>query len=61
MALPSIQQLLMIAFPHGGQGHARRNAWAGMAQDASVARARREADLAMAAAVDRARRVRPAL
>ena len=44
------QQLALTIFPHGGQGHARRNAWAGMVSDASVARMRREADAAMARA-----------
>ena len=39
--------VLLTALPHGGQRTARRNAWASMSTDATVARARREADLAM--------------
>jgi hypothetical protein len=50
-ALPS---LLLMVLPQGGQLVARRNAWAGMARDAQLARARRDAgraiDLAVAAA-----------
>jgi hypothetical protein len=60
MALPLIQQLALTVFPHGGQGHARRNAWAGMVSDASLARNRRDADAAMAAAADRYRQARRA-
>ena len=41
------QQLLMAALPHGGQRVARRNAWASMAADAALTRARREAAEAM--------------
>lgn len=61
MALPLIQQLVLTVFPHGGQGHARRNAWAGMVSDASIARNRRDADAAMALAADRYRQARRAL
>ena len=53
------QQIALTLFPHGGQGHARRNAWAGMVSDASIARNRREADAAMAQAQQR--QVRKAL
>ena len=45
------QALLLALLPHGGQDTARRNAWAGMAADAQRNRARREASLAMDAAV----------
>jgi hypothetical protein len=48
-----IQQLLLHVFPHGGQGRARRNAWAGMVRDASLARSRREASAAMERAHER--------
>jgi hypothetical protein len=61
MKFPLIQQLALTAFPHGGQGHARRNAWAGMVRDASLSRNRREADAAMAVAADRYRQARRAL
>jgi hypothetical protein len=40
-------------FPEGGQGTARRNAWAAMSSNASRARDRREADAALTAALDR--------
>ena len=42
--------LVALVAPHGGQGTARRNAWNGMAEGSARARARREADLAMARA-----------
>jgi hypothetical protein len=46
---------MMIAiariFPEGGQATARRNAWAAMSTNATLARDRREADAALAAAV----------
>jgi hypothetical protein len=51
-----VQTLAMTLVPHGGQGVARRNAWAAMSADAGVARSRREADLAMAHAQERSRR-----
>lgn len=55
MAIPPlVQSLLMTALPSGGQRTARRNAWAGMVADASRSRARRDADLALAAADARA-------
>ena len=44
------QGLLLTVLPHGGQHVARRNAWAGMAADASRARARREAEVALSLA-----------
>lgn len=54
MAIPSlVQDLLLVALPTGGQRTARRNAWAGMSADAERARALREAQAAMAAAVAR--------
>jgi hypothetical protein len=49
----TVQQLTLLALPHGGQQAARRNAWASMAADSTRARARREADLAMTLAVAR--------
>lgn len=51
-----LEPLVMGLLPHGGQGTARRNAWAAMAQDAARARARREADDVMTRAVERASR-----
>jgi hypothetical protein len=38
---------LLAALPHGGQRAARRNAWAGMSENAVRRRAQREADLAL--------------
>jgi predicted nucleic acid-binding Zn ribbon protein len=37
----------LFAMPHGGQRAARTNAWASMSADATRARARREAALAV--------------
>ena len=55
MAIPSlVQDLLLAALPAGGQRTARRNAWAAMSADAARGRARRDADLALAAAGRRA-------
>jgi hypothetical protein len=55
-----LHQLVLTAisrlFPEGGQGTARRNAWAAMSNNASHARDRREADLAIAAALNRSNR-----
>jgi len=48
------QSLVLLLVPHGGQAHARRNAWAGMSADAAVGRDRREAEAALAAAEARA-------
>lgn len=59
-AARSLESALMTALPHGGQGAARRNAWAAMSTDATQARARREADLAMDRAVARAVAAAPA-
>ena len=50
----TIEGLALFALPHGGQQAARRNAWAAMAADSTRARARREADAAMTAAVSTA-------
>ena len=47
----TLEGLALFALPHGGQQAARRNAWASMAEDATRARARREADAALTAAV----------
>lgn len=44
------QALLLAALPHGGQRLARRNAWAGMSEQAVRSRAQREADAALRAA-----------
>ncbi len=48
------RDLLLLAVPHGGQQHARRNAWAGMSRDAGLARDRRAAEAAVDAALLRA-------
>ena len=56
MIFPLVQQLVLSALPHGGQGRARRNAWAGMVADAAVSRARREAAALVQAQVLGARR-----
>ena len=40
-------RVLWTLAPQGGQKVARRNAWAGMSADASMARARREAAVAL--------------
>jgi hypothetical protein len=50
----SLETALLTVLPHGGQGAARRNAWSAMATDATRARGRREADLAMERAQTRA-------
>ena len=49
-----LQNLSLVLLPHGGQRSARRNAWASMSSDAVLARSRREADAAVAAAAARA-------
>ena len=57
MALASsVQDLILVALPAGGQGTARRNAWAAMAAGSARSRGRGEADEALAAAVRRAER-----
>lgn len=43
-----LQRAVLTALPHGGQRVARRNAWASMSADAAMARARREAEAALA-------------
>jgi hypothetical protein len=50
----SLQALLLLALPAGGQATARRNAWAGMSADAARSRERRQAEAALAAADVRA-------
>ena len=50
----SLQALLLLALPAGGQATARRNAWAGMSADAARGRERRQAETALAAADVRA-------
>jgi hypothetical protein len=52
----TVEGLVLLALPHGGQQAARRNAWAAMAADSARARARREADAALNRAVAAARR-----
>jgi hypothetical protein len=44
-----VRNLVMAFWPDGGQGAARRNAWAAMAADAKRARLRAEAAAFMAA------------
>ena len=46
-----LQTLALSLLPHGGQRSARRNAWAAMSADAVQARARREAEAAIALVV----------
>ena len=48
-----LQDLTLTVLPHGGQRSARRNAWAAMSADATLARGRREAEVAVAAAAAR--------
>ena len=48
-----LQDLTLVLLPHGGQRSARRNAWAAMSADAALARGRREAEVAVAAAAAR--------
>jgi hypothetical protein len=55
----SAGDLVLTVVPGGGQRTARRNAWAGMSAGTARARARREADAAVAAAQQRLD-VRPA-
>ena len=43
----TLQSLLLMALPAGGQATARRNAWAGMSADAARSRTRRDADAAL--------------
>jgi hypothetical protein len=50
----TLQSLLLLALPAGGQATARRNAWAGMSADAARGRDRRQAEAALAAADVRA-------
>ncbi len=53
-SVDTARDLLLLALPGAGQLTARRNAWAGMSENATRARARREADTAMERAVVRA-------
>ena len=46
-----LMSLAMTVLPHGGQRSARRNAWTAMSADAAQARARREVEAAVAAAI----------
>ena len=52
----TVEGLVLLALPHGGQQSARRNAWASMAADSARARARREADAALELAVSASNR-----
>lgn len=45
-----LQGLALTLLPHGGQRSARRNAWSAMSADSALARSRREAEVAVAAA-----------
>lgn len=49
-----LQSFALAVAPHGGQGTARRNAWAAMSSDAAQARSRREAEQAVSRAITRA-------
>jgi len=49
----TLQAVLLLASPSGGQTTARRNAWAGMSADAARGRDRRQAESALAAATQR--------
>jgi hypothetical protein len=51
-----LQTLLTTTLPAGGQRTARRNAWAGMSDDAARSRARREAEAALDASARRSMR-----
>ena len=52
----TVEPMMLTFFPHGGQGAARRNAWSAMSNDATTARARRDAAAVMERAVERAAR-----
>ena len=52
--LANLESFALTLMPHGGQRSARRNAWASMSSDSALARQRRDADAAMARAVERA-------
>jgi hypothetical protein len=47
----TVQSLALLALPHGGQRVARQNAWASMSTDATWARTRLEAFVAMNRAI----------
>jgi hypothetical protein len=47
-----LRTLVLAFWSDGGQGSARRNAWAGMVADAKRARERAEADVTVKAATD---------
>ena len=51
--LAHLESLAMTVLPHGGQRSARRNAWAAMSEGNLRAKARRDADAAMALAITR--------
>ena len=54
--LAQAQDLLLLAFPAGGQQTARRNAWAAMSAGVARSRARDAAEAALAAAEQRVER-----
>lgn len=57
MLIPTtVQDLLLLAVPGGGQRTARHNAWAGMSADSARSRARCEAEAALEVAIRDARR-----
>lgn len=57
MALASlVQDLLLTVLPAGGQRVARRNAWASLSDCSARSRGRRDAEAAMAVAVQRTER-----
>jgi hypothetical protein len=56
-ATRSLQSVILMVSPHGGQHSARKNAWASMAEDSQRARQRREAESFLHLAIARAERV----
>lgn len=50
----SAQAVLLALLPHGGQQHARRNAWIGMSAGAARGRERRQVEAALSDAEQRA-------
>lgn len=55
-----LRSLVLTFWSDGGQGTARRNAWAAMAADAKRARERADADLTVKAVIDAHRAPLPA-
>ncbi len=50
-SVDTARDLLLLAAPSAGQLTARRNAWAGMSENAARTRSQREADTAMDRAI----------